>query len=283
MMRRKLLAAILMLLFGVAFAHAQTATPPITPTPELTLRVITFNVYSLNQRPEDVALWLREQNADLVLLQEISDIQAPTLTTNLLDIYPYQAAENVDNGSIAVLSRYPILSAEMFTINAESGAQQRLTLDVNGQIIAVYNIHVANPIGELAASEQESSNPLIALGQRYDATERNNGIRSLLERLAAEPYPYIVTGDFNMGDNDVMHDEMAAVMGDSFDEAGEGSGATWPAESADEPLPDFLPPLLRIDYIWHSAHFRAAAAEVGPELGSDHLPVLATLQIFSVG
>ena len=282
-MGRKLLAALWMLLVGTVFAQAQTPDTTAIPTPELSLRVITFNVFSLNAQVEDVATWLREQNADLVLLQEVADLQAGTLTTTLLDVYPYQALENVDNGSVIVLSRYPIVSAETFTINADSGAQQRVTLDVNGQTIAVYNMHVANPIGEVPQSELDNTHPLIALGRRYDATERNNGIRSLLQRLSVEPYPYIVTGDFNTGDNDEIYDEMAAVMGDSFEEAGEGGGATWPIAELDPSVPDFMPPLLRIDYIWHSAHFRAASAEVGPELNSDHLPVMATLEIFSVG
>jgi endonuclease/exonuclease/phosphatase (EEP) superfamily protein YafD len=33
----------------------------------------------------------------------------------------------------------------------------------------------------------------------------------------------------------------------------------------------------RIDYIWYTGDFRAARAWVGPDAGSDHLPVLAKL------
>ena len=39
-------------------------------------------------------------------------------------------------------------------------------------------------------------------------------------------------------------------------------------------------PMLRLDYIWHDDHFRALNAEKGPSgLGSDHLPVVADLEL----
>ena len=60
-------------------------------------------------------------------------------------------------------------------------------------------------------------------------------------------------------------------MHDSFREAAIGLGATWPANAAP------WPPLLRLDYVWHSDGLRAVSAETGPHLGSDHLPLVVTL------
>jgi endonuclease/exonuclease/phosphatase (EEP) superfamily protein YafD len=40
----------------------------------------------------------------------------------------------------------------------------------------------------------------------------------------------------------------------------------------------FIPPLVRIDYIWHSAGLRALQAWQGPAIGSDHLPLQAILE-----
>jgi endonuclease/exonuclease/phosphatase (EEP) superfamily protein YafD len=36
-------------------------------------------------------------------------------------------------------------------------------------------------------------------------------------------------------------------------------------------------PLVRIDYVFHSADLRAISARVGPSTGSEHLPVVADL------
>ena len=71
---------------------------------------------------------------------------------------------------------------------------------------------------------------------------------------------------------------LAARMGDSFREAGLGFGWSWPV-AAQVKLPAFVPPLMRIDYIWHSPQWRTVTASQGPTLGSDHLPLYATLEL----
>jgi hypothetical protein len=91
-------------------------------------------------------------------------------------------------------------------------------------------------------------------------------------------YPFIVAGDFNICEHSVIYGELAARMADSFREAGTGFGTSWPLPVAKE-IPVFVPPLVRIDYIWHSKHFRAIDASQGPRLGSDHLPLFATLEL----
>jgi endonuclease/exonuclease/phosphatase (EEP) superfamily protein YafD len=112
----------------------------------------------------------------------------------------------------------------------------------------------------------------------YDTEMRNRQIARLLEILEAETYPFIVAGDFNTSDQAVIYGELAGYMRDSFREAGWGLGGSWPV-SQSRGLPAFIPPLVRIDYIWHSDHFRAVEALQGPPRGSDHLPLLVTLDV----
>ncbi len=113
----------------------------------------------------------------------------------------------------------------------------------------------------------------------YDDSARDAQIHALIARLQDEPLPYVVAGDFNMSDQSVIYGDLAAAMGDSFREAGTGLGTSWPMLQASFGLPLSIPPLMRIDYIWHSDEFRAVEASVGPFLGSDHLPMLATLAL----
>ena len=40
----------------------------------------------------------------------------------------------------------------------------------------------------------------------------------------------------------------------------------------------FIPPLLRLDYIWHTPDLRASQAWLGDPFGSDHRPVVAILR-----
>jgi endonuclease/exonuclease/phosphatase family metal-dependent hydrolase len=112
----------------------------------------------------------------------------------------------------------------------------------------------------------------------YDNTRRNEEIRNLLRRIEKEEYPYIIAGDFNMSDQTVIYGEISAEMTDSFREAGTGSGNSWPVLVLDH-ITTLIPPLLRVDYIWHSQEFRTVEAFRGPELGSDHLPLVAELEL----
>ncbi len=161
--------------------------------------------------------------------------------------------------------------------------QQRVTLAVGEQTIVLYNVHFLMPVGETPHLSLPVDNPFVNLAVRYDDTARNGQIERLLEHLENEALPYLVAGDFNMSDQTAMYGELARTMGDSFREAGSGYGGSWPVSAMEEftSLPDFVPALFRIDYIWHSRRFRALETWQGPELGSDHLPLAAMLELIA--
>ena len=96
--------------------------------------------------------------------------------------------------------------------------------------------------------------------------------------VALLPLPFIVAGDFNTSDQDAMYPALAARMIDSFRERGVGFGTSWPSPGM-LPIPVFLPPLVRIDYIWHSPGISTRAAWQARTVGSDHLPLVADLVI----
>ena len=73
-------------------------------------------------------------------------------------------------------------------------------------------------------------------------------------------------------------EQLAAHGRDSFRKAGRSFGASWPLRVNGE-FPAFIPPLLRVDYIWHSDGFQTVTAQQGPPLGSDHLALMATLTL----
>ena len=244
------------------------------------LEVVSFNVLFSNTRLDDIAAWIRETDADIVLFQEAVPESVAYLLNALGDIYPYDDGHLRGTSQLA-LSRLPIENAE--EINVGRWWVRRLELDHNGQRVAFYNVHLPMPIGEtrhlawlLIPSAVARMAP-VELALRYDETERNARARGLLAALEQEPLPFIVAGDFNTSDNAVIYGELRGHMRDSFREAGWGPGVTWPADLGDDGLPTFIPPLIRIDYVWHSDHFRALSAQTGPRLGSDHLPLRVSL------
>jgi vancomycin resistance protein VanJ len=111
---------------------------------------------------------------------------------------------------------------------------------------------------------------------RYDETTRNRQLANLLTLIENDRNPVIAAGDFNTNSTSLAYGRIASVLKDTYAEAGYGFGHTW-GHAPVMRLPAFIPPVLRLDYIWHSDDLMTLSHEVAPGLGSDHLPVVATL------
>jgi endonuclease/exonuclease/phosphatase (EEP) superfamily protein YafD len=277
---RRLAALMLPLCLGgmLWYGRYLTAKSPL-PAESALLRLTTFNMWVWNPRLDQVALWLREQTPDLVLLQEVPPVWVDGIS-DLGDLYPYILTQSMmdDDGAKLVLSRLPILHWTNFTLTSEDiFRQQRLVLEVEGQQIAVYHVHLFPLKGDYPrfrlpfAPHSLFVNTILA----YDERIRRQQIDALLMRLTHERLPFVVAGDFNLSDQSRLYDRLAAQWTDSYLQAGSGLGWTWPAAVAE--LPVRLPLLARLDYVWHGAGLRAVAAQVGPALYSDHLPLSVTL------
>lgn len=234
----------------------------------LSIQVVTFNT---QLQVHGLEPWLRALDADVVLLQEVTEAHLD-LAIRLRDRYPYRADQPSVWGNM-VLSRHPIRSAEDLVAYGHS-VPQRLVLDIAGREVVVYNVHLAWPIGPSRIAGVPTFHLQALLG--YDERPRNAQLRRLLEDLRQETRPFIVAGDFNLSEHSLIYREVAEAMHDAFRHAGSGWGNSWPAERVAGLA---LPPLIRIDYIWHSSQLQSLRAQVGPRLGSDHLPVIATLAL----
>ena len=285
-MRRNALRLVpLAFIGGLWFAPYYLPKTPATADGQL-LRLLTFNVWGYNQRMADVEAWVRISGADVVMLQEITPAHLQDVLPKLYDLYPYHTAQEDTehwNGTPnynVTLSRYPITdSREVDLATAGASNPLRLVLDVNEQQVALYNVHLTWP-GDHSRLKLPAplNNFYLRTVFGYTDTQRNQQISHLLEHLNIENLPYIVAGDFNTSDQTPTYNLLASYMRDSFREAGFGLGMSWPVASV-RGLPSFIPPIVRIDYIWHSAGFQAVEARQGPPLGSDHLALLATLAL----
>lgn len=237
------------------------------------LRVATFNVWGVNADTSALLAWLRALSADVVLLQEVAPANRGVFTV-LADLYPYQFGAEGEAWGGFVLSRYPILASENFPLPS-GWEQQRVVLDVSGVPLTVYNVHLRVAAGETYHLPLQTGGALLDMLLRYDDAPRNADLYALLARVT-EPQ-VLVAGDFNLSDQSDPYPRVDDLLDDAFALAGVGLGATWMDTSRHSALPAWLPPLARIDYVWYRG-LRALAAEVGPPLGSDHLPVIADLQ-----
>jgi endonuclease/exonuclease/phosphatase (EEP) superfamily protein YafD len=117
-----------------------------------------------------------------------------------------------------------------------------------------------------------------------DTSVRQQELNSTLERSNKETFPVLIAGDFNMTDWAADYGRITARYVDSYREVGWGMGFTFPAFSVTNPQLAFLPPLARIDYVFHDRAFQVLEATVLPDTGgSDHHPLLVRLRLLSNG
>ncbi|MCC6628179.1 MAG: endonuclease/exonuclease/phosphatase family protein [Chloroflexi bacterium] len=259
--RRRGLAWIVAGLLVVDVAGRGLPPSPTTAAPVDTgmgLTVLTYNLGNGLTEPARLAAMLRESGADIVGLQEVTAATAAALATNLADRYPHQAVSGDGIPGKAVLSRYPIVTVTSLDL-APGRPDLRADIDVDGRPLTVSVAHPAPP--RLHAG---------GIGIT-DATRRQ---REQLTALATTGTPVLLLGDLNLTDRHAAYHRLtAAGLTDAFAAAGTGPGFTMPARLGPAPLLPFM----RIDYIWHTGHLTTRAAWVGPDAGSDHLPVLARL------
>jgi endonuclease/exonuclease/phosphatase (EEP) superfamily protein YafD len=276
-----LVATVPIAIIGLIWFGPYFISKSVGPVEGKTIKVVTFNWYRSNFQLEQVANWLSDQDADLVVLQEVPAYYGGLLSHRFRDVYPYTGVQ-IRSGMWGnfFLSRYAVLNTEFLTPADDPvpNTQQRFEVDVDGVRLAVYNIDVALSAGEARFELPLVDGYIADYATGYDDTLRNAHIQRILDRVSHETLPYILAGDFNLSEQAVFYGVLAGTMHDTFREVGAGMGATWPVAHVNG-LPPFIPTLLRVDYIWHSAGLRALVAETGPTLGSDHLPVYAELEI----
>lgn len=235
----------------------------------LTLRVLTFNILADGIADDGLIPMLRRSDADIILLQEVGLEESEEIPAGLSDLYPHQAivVGAGDYPGNAIFSVYPIVDQEWFSDHQEGlPFFTRVTLDVNGQLLNVMNIHTMPPTPYW-------------YGDLSDYCSYAIDEMSELAAMALADAPTILAGDLNMSDQSCgyspLHD---AGLHDAFHEAGTGFGLTFPAFGNYQDYPNYpIPPLMRIDHILYTDPFIAQQAWVGPDAGSDHLPVLADL------
>ncbi|MCC7208609.1 MAG: endonuclease/exonuclease/phosphatase family protein [Anaerolineae bacterium] len=240
------------------------------------IRLLTYNLHAEETRLDPQIDVIRSANADVVALQELSFAAAKRFAAALADRYPHQALHpNAEPfAGQGILSRFPVTADDYWQHVDIPNAlgHQRAVLDVNGQAVVLYNLHPVHPG---------------MVDKIYDAAPRADEVTRLLARIEAETLPVVLAGDFNMSDQSDDYRRITARLQDAFRQAGRGLGYTFPDWSAPQarsvvnglPL-GFLPPLVRLDYVFHNPTMRVIEARAWPDAGgSDHRPLLVRLKI----
>ena len=259
------------LLFGLCFPlgifiglYASFFLPSLSTTVsqnQQIIKVMTFNMLFNNSDYDAITQMVNENNPDIIGLQEVPPQTVPILIKNFASSYPYHAFHPVElKHNVGILSRFPIDKfITLPTPPIERGIQVTLRLN-NGKPMDAIVTHLIPPY---------PLNKVFKLAQYW--YERRSQEVSYISNIPKQyDDPIIVMCDCNFTDTSETYSQMQKVMEDSFHQKGWGLGHTF--------LGKFFP-IGRIDYIWHTKDIKTIEASVGEEAGSDHLPVIAKLQI----
>ncbi len=236
---------------------------PADPAPDGALRVISLNAATRRAPVEAVLRLAHARDADLLVV-----VECPQPAARLsLDGYQQVAA-----GEVCVWSRLggpPRLESAPRDprVIGWSGTIARLDLP-GSEIGPVGIVHLRSVRNEL-----EEFLDLSELMGQADSMEARRSKRIAGSRHASGWFramvarPALVVGDFNLVVESSRFRADWGAWRDTFEEVGRGTGYTWHSRWYG----------LRIDHVLHDDGWRTLQHEVGPDLGSDHRPLIVTL------
>jgi len=211
--------------------------------------VLSLNSWHNHPDPAALSDFLTDANADVLVLTEFGPNKIAELHT-LEKTYPYRVECAAQwECAIAVLSRHPFTSSGSNPEGARGPAMAWVTFGAGEQAFTVMGVHVAGPLRSSAVHARE--------------------LFSLAGTVRGFSGKIVVAGDFN-----------TTPWTSAFARFGEVSHLAH--------MGRFLPsypagtkglPQLAIDHMFASPSLRFDDVWLGPDVGSDHRPVLANVQL----
>jgi endonuclease/exonuclease/phosphatase (EEP) superfamily protein YafD len=218
-----------------------------------TLRVATVNLWYANNDPRRLLAWLAANEPDLVALQEVSPAWIEALAATLPD-YPYrQLLPRDDPYGIGVLSRLPLGQVTALDLAGDGLPSLQVTAGPASHPLQLLVLHTHWP---LAPGLQQARDRVL---QKAAALARG------------QPSSSIVLGDLNLTPYAPAFTRLVQSSGlrDALDD--QAWRPTWQAS--------FWPLALPIDHVLVPRAGCVLDTSIGPDIGSDHRPVLVTLRL----
>lgn len=262
------LALVLSTRLGVQNPPAGTTQPAAHHVaPRGTLRIVTFNVLSCRYGIDRIVAFLREQDADIICLQETKRgasvaTDQPARIAAALDGMHVVSARTfslpADQGcDQAILSRYELTDAA--TLALEPGGWVfgvQALVKIGGRDLHVLSVHTHSTFRLTAEHVIESS------------AMRLREVTHLLETVRKLEGDVIVAGDFNATPWMPEYYGITKTLTD-FGKVNEDAKLSFPSHR----------PSIRIDYMFGKGALEASSYEVADVRLSDHRPVVTVVNL----
>jgi endonuclease/exonuclease/phosphatase (EEP) superfamily protein YafD len=233
---------------AVILGESRFRAPAATAADSDTWTVASINLNFLNREFGRVESWIRAEQPDVMVITEVDQPWLGTLE-RLADLYPYRAIGRTN--FVTMLSRRPWTSLE---VAAGPRARQGILVArfaTVGKVLTVIGAHPASPVNPRWVPSRDAE--LAAIGRL----------------AAAAPGPVAAMGDFNATP---WSAPMRRLVRSSPLRYADLAVTTWPT---------FVPRWLgiKIDHIMLGKGCKVVGFRVGPDIGSDHRPVLAVIRL----
>jgi endonuclease/exonuclease/phosphatase (EEP) superfamily protein YafD len=249
----------LVALASVAANLAAVASYPsaqlITAGTGTPLKVMTVNVLYRASNPELLIARVAEERPDVLVLQEITRANRGLLERLRRD-YPWQVdCAPYFSCDVAVLSRRPWQEAGSGSVGDGHARLAWARFGAELGNVTVASLHVRWPL----------------------VSNQRKQLDSAWRRLARMGGPVILAGDMN------AQPWSAALRGFAAESGLESAGGyqpTWPARTMTAGKPCLLcVPQLQLDHVLVSRSVGVVSVRAGDDAGSDHLPLVAELEL----
>ncbi len=257
--RRRALA---LLALACAIADAVVVLPHVVPGPREAgqgpvVRVCLANLRAANRRHEDVLAWVRETDADVVVLEEVNARWAAALAP-LDATHPTRMVRpREDDFGIGLWTRLPAVQLDDADLGASDVPAPVARLEAGGgATFTLVAVHALPPVSSAYAAVRAAQ------------------LRGVARIATHAEGPVVVLGDLNAAP---WSPALATCLASGdLRNAAEGFGwrPTWPTASALVQVP--------LDHVLVSPGIGVRSLDVGPDLGSDHFPVVADLVLRAV-
>jgi endonuclease/exonuclease/phosphatase (EEP) superfamily protein YafD len=226
--------------------------PPAQDRQRATLTVVLSNVRTENTTPERVLEFLRKTPADIVVLEEVDEKWLERLEEWRQSMNNWLQNGQMDNFGIAVYSRLPRRNPVYDPLSVSTTPSISATYLFDGGSV---NVLAAHPLPPGRSSTWKSRN------RQYDAIQ---------EWIAASEGNGIVVGDMNSAPWSPYFRRL--LREGRLNDARRGFGVvpSWPSMA-----PIMLIP---VDCVLVQDKLSVVSFERGPDVGSDHYPIIAKLQ-----
>mgnify|MGYP001176948552 CR=1 FL=1 len=214
------------------------------------VRILQANILTCNTNAPALVALIAKEAPDVVVLQE-PDAWWLRQLAPLTNSYPVSATlPRDDNFGSAIYCKSNALSADIFRLNDPEGAPcSHARIAVGGKTLTVVGTHTLAPYTEAMWKG------------------RNSFTLGLAKTLRKVNGPLVVTGDFNNTPWSSHFHEFLKTSGLLDSDQGRGFQPTWPASA-------FPLARLPLDHCFHSGDVRILSKRLGPDIGSDHLPLI---------